>query len=295
MGELARTLTAPDGATIAYRLWRPGPPRRVVVLLHGLASNMTRWSELVARTALKDSWDLLRPDLRGYAGSLSRGRVGLDVWCADLAAVLEREACPPAVVVGHCLGAAVAVELARRHPHRVAALVLVDPIVRGALAGSLRYTPALRPLVVPVTWLLRGLAALGLHRRRLATLDLEQMDRETRAAMATHGAASLLHRYASPLDDLRSTPVGIYLQSLVAVSRGLPDLGGVRVPILALLAAGGLLGDPAITGRVLAAHPSCRVRRIDAEHWIPTERPDELRQALEGFCGEVAAGGSPGA
>ena len=97
-GKVVRTLTVPDGATIAYRLWQPGRPRPVLVLLHGVASNMTRWSEFVARTTLKDSWDLLRLDLRGQGASLHRGRIGMAEWCADLASVLDAEGYPQAVV-----------------------------------------------------------------------------------------------------------------------------------------------------------------------------------------------------
>jgi len=285
--EVARTLTTADGAVVGYRLWRPGPPRRVLVLLHGLASNLTRWSEFVASTSLRDTWDLLRLDLRGYGTSLYRGRVGPDVWCADLGAVLAREGCPPAVVVGHCLGASVAVELARRRPEQVAALILIDPVVREALTGVLRRVARLRALLVPLAWGLRGLAALGLHRRRLPSLDLAELDRETRAALAAGGLGALAERYASPWEDLETTPAATYLQSLLVVSRGLPDLAGLRVPVLALLASGGALSDPGLTERAFAALAHGRVVRLEAEHWIPTERPEEMRRAIETWCREL--------
>jgi len=285
--EIARTLIVRDGAVIGYRLWRPGVPRRVLVLVHGVASNLSRWSELVGTTSLRDSWDLLRLDLRGYATSIHRGRLDLDVWCADLARILTREACPPAVVAGHSLGASIAVEFARRHPDLAAGLVLVDPIVRRALVGPLRHVAALRAPLVPVVMALRGLNALGLHRRRLPPLDLEQLDQEMRRAMAADGDATLTRRYASPFEDLKTTPTVAYLQSLMAVSRGLPDLARVRVPVLALIAEGGLMADSEVTERALAAFPNCRIRRIAAKHWIPTERPEELRRALEAWCRDL--------
>ena len=53
--EDARILKTADGAVIAYRRWRPAAstgPRRTVVALHGLASNMTRWAEFAAATGL---------------------------------------------------------------------------------------------------------------------------------------------------------------------------------------------------------------------------------------------------
>src|SRR5574337_284681 len=187
--DTVRTLRMPDGALIGYRLWRSRVPHQVLVLLHGLASNMTRWSEFVARTTLRESWDLLRPDLRGHGLSLRRGRVGMAEWSADLAAILDAEGYPHAVVAGHCLGANLAVEFAARYPGKVSGLILIEPMLREALAGRMRQIARLRPLFVPAAWLIRGLNACGIYRRRLRPLDLEELDRETRASVSAEGTA----------------------------------------------------------------------------------------------------------
>ena len=288
--DTARTLTAPDGAPLAYRLWRPGPPRRALVLLHGVASNGTRWSELVAATSLRDSWDLLRPDLRGNGGSPWRGRAGMAEWCADLAAILAAEGYARAVVAGHCLGANIAIELAVRHPGLTEGLVLIEPMLREALTGSMRRLARLRPLFVPLAALVRALNALGLHRRRLPPLDLEALDRATRAALAAGAADDLLSRYASPLLDLRTTATAAYLQALIAVSGPLPDLARVAAPALVVLSTGSAFSDPARTERLLGRLARARVVRLPARHWIPTEQPRALREALEAWC----AGLDPG-
>jgi len=289
--ETPRSLVAPDGAVIAYRLTRPGAPRRTLVLLHGLASNLTRWSEFVATTRLADSWDILRLDLRGHGGSLWRGRVGMAAWCDDLAALLRAEGVPRAVLAGHCLGANLALWFARRQPERVAGLVLIEPMFRPALTGTMARVAALRPLLAALVPPLRLLAALGLRRRRLAPLDLAELDRAARAAMAG-GAAFPQARYASPLEDLRSLPTSIYLQDLVAVTGPLPELPSIAAPALALLSTGGTFGDPEMTARLLAALPDCRIERIAAEHWIPTERPEAMRAAIEAWCDALAARGA---
>ncbi len=283
--DTARTLRASDGAVIAYRLWRPGPTRQVLVLLHGLASNMTRWSEFVARTTLKDSWDLLRVDLRGEGRSVHRGRIGMAEWCGDLAAILDAEGYSRAVVAGHCLGANIAVEFAARYPGKTSGLVLIEPMLREGLTGSMRRIARLRSLFRPAVLLIRALNALGIHRRQLAPLDLEELDRETRAAISTGGPAdALLERYASPLLDLRTTPSGAYLQALIAVGARLPDLSAIRTPVLALLSTGSTFSDPTITERLLTRFPECEVVRLDARHWIPTEQPDAMRRAIEDWC-----------
>ena len=284
-----RTLTVPDGATIAYRLWQPGRPRPVLVLLHGVASNMTRWSEFVARTTLKDSWDLLRLDLRGQGASLHRGRIGMAEWCADLASVLDAEGYPQAVVAGHCLGANIALAFGARHLRRTSGLILIEPMLPQALTGSMRRLARVRPLLAPAVWLIRALNALGIHRRRLASLDLEDLDRRTRAAVAAGGTSErLLKKYASPWLDLRTTATGAYLQALLAVTRPLPDLATIRIPALALLSAGSTFSDPVLTRELLATMAACTIVTLDARHWIPTEQPEAMRRAVEEWCRGLA-------
>ena len=258
-------------------------------MLHGVASNMSRWSELVARTTLRDSWDLLRLDLRGQGASLHRGRITMAEWCADLAAILDAEAYPRAVVMGHCLGANIALAFAARHPERTAGLILVEPMLPQALIGSMRTLSRLTPLIVPVVRLIRALNALGIHRRRLASLDLEELDRRTRAAIAAGGASEqLLEEYASPWLDLRTTASGAYLQALVAVTQPLPDLTAIGSATLALLSAGSTFSDPVLTRRLLAAMATCTVVTLEARHWIPTEQPEAMRLAIEEWCRGLA-------
>lgn len=285
MDEVPRCLYADDGAAIGYRLWRQDRPRRTIVALHGLASNLTRWSEFAATTALTDGWDILRPDLRGHGESVYRGRIGFDQWCADLAAILQAEDITEVVLLGHCLGANVALWFASRQPQLVKGMVLIEPMFRSALAGEMLKAVRLRPWIAAVLPALRGVAAVGVHRRHLERLDLEQLDREARAAMTASGGFPV-SRYASMRDDLRGVPLTAYLQDLLAVTAPLPDLRGLTTPALALLSAGTAFTDPEITARELAALPDCRIVRLDAQHWIPTEQPEAMRRAIEDWCDE---------
>ncbi len=146
--DTLRTLPTADGTTLGYRLWRQGAtPRRTIVLLHGMASNMTRWSEFIEQTTLKENWDILCPDLRGHGQSFTRDRLNMDSWCRDLLALLDAEGCDRAVLVGHSLGAQVAVHFAARHPARVRGLALIDPVFHQALRGTLRTVSLMRPVI----------------------------------------------------------------------------------------------------------------------------------------------------
>jgi pimeloyl-ACP methyl ester carboxylesterase len=106
--------------------------------------------------------------------------------------------------------------------------------------------------------------------------------------MAAHGTAAFPeNRYGSPLEDLRYTPTSVYLEGLLALTAPLPDLQRVRIPVLALLSRGGRFGDPEITRRTLAHLPRCDVVMLDARHWIPTESPVEMREAIETWCARL--------
>lgn len=248
---------------------------KTLVLLHGLASNSTRWWHFAAHTRLREGWRLLRPDLRGHAGSSDRGRIGVREWCSDLAALLDAERCSRAVIAGHCLGANIALHFGARYPARTAALVLIEPMPREALAGALRHLSVLRPLVIGLAGAVRLANALGLYRRRLAPMDLEQWDRALRRGELQQA------RYASPLFDLRSTPVAAYLQSLAAVVEPLPGLSAIQAPALVLLSKNATMTDPALTRAAMQKLPQVDIVALEAEHWIPTEQPDAMRAAID--------------
>ena len=281
--EVRRTYAAPDGARIAYGLTRAGKPRRTLVLLHGVASNMTRWWRFLAETRLAEGWDILRMDLRGHGGSVWRGRIGMDVWASDLAGILRSEGAGPAEVVGHCLGANLALWFARLEPGLVSGLVLIEPMFRAAITGRMKHVLHLRPLLAALTPPLRALAALGFHRRSLPPLDLEVLDQAAYASMA--GGSFPTDRYASPVHELRILPTVAYVQDLLAVTDPLPELSAITSPALALLSSGGMFGDPGITVRRLAELPHCRVEHLDSVHWIPTEQPRGMLEAIERWCG----------
>ncbi|WP_028577785.1 alpha/beta fold hydrolase [Desulfomicrobium escambiense] len=283
--ERESVFTAADGARIAYRITRAGAPRRTLVLLHGVASNMTRWWNFVGGTSLAQGWDILRLDLRGHGGSLCRGRVGMDVWSADLAALLRHEGVEQAEVVGHCLGANLALWFAWLHPDLVSGLVLIEPMFRAAITGQMTRVLHLRPVLAAMVRPLLALAARGVHRGSLPPLDLAELDRLAHEAMARTNGAFPTKRFSSPMHELRILPTVVYLQDLLAVTDPLPDLSAVRAPALALLSSGGIFGDPGMTVRCLEALPDCRIEHLDAVHWIPTEQPLAMREAIERWCG----------
>jgi pimeloyl-ACP methyl ester carboxylesterase len=288
--ESQHKIITADGASIAYRRWRapasvfPQPP---LVLIHGAASNMTRWSEFVEQTRLRDTRDILRLDLRGHAQSLYRGRIGLEIWSDDIAAILRQEGFTQAILAGHCLGANIAAMFATRHPQMTAGLVLLEPILHTALTGQLRRLRPFIPLLRLAVVIIHMLNRLGLYRRHIDAIDLRELDREFRVRLDEPGGGkALTKRYASPLHDLRIMPGANFLQDLIEVERPLP-LENIQAPFLALLSTGRTFADPDITRALLACLPHGEIQTLESKHWIPTEQPQAMRKAIETWCAKI--------
>jgi pimeloyl-ACP methyl ester carboxylesterase len=284
--ETRRTLALANGTAIHYRLWRAAAPSPgLIVLLHGLASNLTRWSEFIEHTALKERWDILLLDLRGHGESFTRERIGMKLWREDLAALLDREGRERALFVGHSLGANVALWFAAARPERVTGLVLIDPVLPGAARGAARWLGRLSLPARLVIAAIRLLNLMGLRRRRIPNRDLRRLDEEMRTRLLAAGKKEeFVRRYTSPLADLKYFPTANYLQEFLELLRPLPPLAGLGVPVLALLSKGITFTDIEATRAELARLPQVTVELVDAYHWPLTEKPAEVRLAVEKWC-----------
>jgi len=294
--ETAFALSRPDGATVACRIRPARRPsgRPAVLLLHGLASNLTRFTEFVEQTSLDVRHELLRVDLRGHGGSLSRRPISHEVWGDDLAALLDARGHAGAVLVGHSLGAQVALHFGARHPDRVRGLVLIDPVFRDALLPRWHRLARAGPLLAATAAAVRMLNRLGLHRRSLPPLDLRVLDEAARRALASPQAeAEFVRRYSSTWADLRTTATAVYLQDLVEMFRPVPSLPDPPPPTLVLLSNAANFADSGRMRERLAA-PRTTVAVVTCNHWPLTERPVEVRETIVRWCEEAHLGGSRG-
>ena len=112
-----------DGVELCLAEWPgEGPP---ILAVHGLTANCRAWDSLARK--LSPGRRILAPDLRGR-GLSGRPRSGYSVehHVRDLVAVLDHLHLNRAVVMGHSLGATIAVVMAAEHPFRVDRLILLD-------------------------------------------------------------------------------------------------------------------------------------------------------------------------
>ncbi|WP_250003654.1 alpha/beta hydrolase [Actinoplanes sp. M2I2] len=97
---------------------------RPLIALHGLTGHGGRWRSLAGHLP---GHQIIAPDLRGHGHSTTHAPWTFEQHAEDVVDVLDHLGLTRATVVGHSLGATVAVHLARRHPGRIERLVLLDP------------------------------------------------------------------------------------------------------------------------------------------------------------------------
>jgi pimeloyl-ACP methyl ester carboxylesterase len=116
-----------DGVRLAYDA--VDGARRALVFIHGWCCDRSYLAPQ-ARHFAAAGHRVLSPDLRGHGASdAPEGAYAMDVFADDVAALCAALGIADAVVVGHSMGGIVAFEMARRHPERVAGLVMIDSAV----------------------------------------------------------------------------------------------------------------------------------------------------------------------
>ena len=124
-GPASRFVDLPGGLHVHYE--DDGDPRLpLLVLLHGYGDSYTSWDGWVS--ALKDKFHIIRLDFPGHG--LTRAPADYQLTGDALADFVDAFAAalalPKFTVAGNSMGGAVAWQLARRHPERIGALILVD-------------------------------------------------------------------------------------------------------------------------------------------------------------------------
>jgi len=254
-----------------------------VIFLHGLASNASRWRELMNTTSLNKDTDLLAMDLRGHGYSSSFKHFSRQHWCDDVYA-LRTQLKGATILAGHSMGAQVALDYAYQHPRDLSGMVLIDPIFPQALSGLLAKVARYRWFIHLAAKTIRIFYRFGLHKRNYPYRDLQKLDQDTRAFLSAHPDKNIADLYMDPFSDLKFIPLANFLQDLYEVTRKLPDLNSIKTPTLVLLSSGASTSHVETNKQILNQLPNLEIETIQADHWLLTEKPDDARIVIENWC-----------
>jgi pimeloyl-ACP methyl ester carboxylesterase len=117
--------TEPDGVHIEYRVSGHGDP--AIVLIHGWATDANYWNAQIK--PLQEKYTVAAVDLAGHgASSANRKEWTLESYGEDVATVVRQLQNRQVILVGHSMGATVALEAAPRIGERVIGIIAVDAL-----------------------------------------------------------------------------------------------------------------------------------------------------------------------
>jgi len=115
-----RKITSFDGTKIAYEFRQGKGP--CLVFIHGSGGNHSVWNRYLKHL---DGHKLIGVDLRGH-GHSERGEISLTAAAQDILEILKKEKITNAILIGKCLGAAIALQAYRLNPKPIKGFVFTS-------------------------------------------------------------------------------------------------------------------------------------------------------------------------
>lgn len=246
---------------IRLHVLRYGGKGTPLVLVPGITSPAITW-EFVAEK-LARNFDVYVIDVRGRGLSSTGSGLdyGLDAMADDLIGLIAALKLRDVIVIGHSMGARIAVRAASKDPSGMAHLVLVDPPVSG---------PGRRAYPSKLPWYVDSI------RLAVTGIDAEAMKAFcptwTPAQLALR--AEWLHTCFEPA--IVTAFEGFHTDD---IHKNLP---GLRPKVSLMVAGRGGVIDPSDEAEIQALNPAIRTIRVpDAGHMIPWDDFDGFFRALE--------------
>lgn len=250
---------------LAYDVSGRDTTRPPLLLLHAFPLDRRMWQPLIQQ--LEHNVQMATLDFPGLGESV--GEASIDAAADAAAGLLDHLAMPRAVVAGLSMGGYVALAFARRHPQRLAALLLADTRAGGDSAEG----------------------RLGRDRSITAVVEsgVSPFARELLPKLVAPGNPAAL-AFALALAEIQ--PAGGVASALAAL-RDRPDatagLAAIAVPTTVVVGALDQLTPPAEAARLAAAIPGATLVEIPgAGHLSAIEAPLPFARAVDALYRRLA-------
>ena len=249
-------VTSADGVHIEYHVYGKGEP--AIMLVHGWACDGNYWNAQLA--PLKAKYTVVTVDLAGH-GASGRNRTDWSMgnFGEDVAAVARQIHNEKIVLVGHSMGAPVALEATRRIGDRVIGVIALDSLktIGQAPVSEQQIQARLKPFRDDFI----------AHTREFVTGSFFTKDANP----------AFVQKVAY---DMSLEPADVAIASMESLSRMdysklLPD---IHAPVVAINSD---LGPPADAARVAKSLPGFRAITIEhTGHFLMMEAPDRVNPLL---------------
>jgi len=251
-----------DGQTISCLVHRDDTDRRrrALVFLHGSSGDHTVWEHQYG--LLKDLYDIAAPDHPGHGASAGQAKEEIAAHVPWLKGLLDRLTFERPVLVGHSIGAAIALAFALRHGERLGGIVLVGggakmPVNPMILTG-LKTDPAAVIAMIP------------------------------RFAVAKTNRESIGAILAARLSGVNTE---MLYKNLAACGRFdvSEQAGNIGVPTLVVCGTEDKMTAPALSEDLARRIPGAQLKLIaNAGHYAMMEEPEAFNRVLAEFVSSLA-------
>lgn len=272
------------GLPIAYEHTGQGEP---VIMLHNGGSSHAIWEGVADRLAGK--YEIFALDLLGFGDSAKPGSgYTLNNYVAMLEEFISSRGLQSVTLVGNCMGCAISLAYTERHPDRVKALVLCNPLTESTFLGG---------WLGPFLWLRERLPAVNRQVYRLLgqfKLTKGIGSAATLFQLGPRGRALKVHRNPELADSYASTG---QIESLLGV---LDDLENYSVidnlapqqgfpPICTVWGLKNKIVSPDAGRRLNATlHPVREEWLPESGHLLMLEQPDDVASIIDEFLQSAA-------
>ena len=270
----ARTFQLDDEITLHCEHWQPQPSvenlaRAPLILLHGGGANAHWWDHLAPPLAFDRHVYAL--DFRGHGDSSFPEQRAVGAFNLDLEAMLKWLRRDDVILIGHSMGAAVALDHASRF-RQTRGLVLIDLARGGGPQGGRR-------------------ARLALAHRRTYKTRADAIDRFRFLPESSRPTESIRSWIAER--SVRAEPDGRFGYKFDPAwfslpPRAQPDLTQVVCPSLLVRGSESQLLSAKAAAEFVSRIASGQMVEIhDAGHHVLVDQPDRLLDVLQNFIGRI--------